>query len=80
MNIIINEHQLSILERLINESEPILNNGDTVEYGQPGKIGTSAVVTTTDGKPKMGNDVAADEISAMSANQDWRGNIKQRFV
>lgn len=79
MHIIINEHQLGILKRLVESDAPLVDDSTTEEYGDLGKVSTSATITDADGNPKPGKDVYADEISKFLANQDWRGCLRQRI-
>lgn len=77
--IIINECQLSILERLVKEEGPLLNNGSVKEYGDTSQVGTSATVHTPDGDPEPGEDVYGDEISSTLAYQGYFGSPRSRF-
>ena len=79
MHVIITEQQLDIIKRLVESEVPLLNNGDTKEYGNTSQVSTSATITDADGNPKPGKDVYADEISKCQANQDWRGCLRQRI-
>jgi hypothetical protein len=79
MKIIITEQQLDIIKSLVEAEAPLLNNGDTKEYGDTSQTSTSATITDADGNPKPGKDVYSDEISKFSANQDWRGCLRQRI-
>jgi hypothetical protein len=79
MRIIITEQQLDIIKTLVESEAPLLNNGDTKEYGDTSEISTSATITDADGNPKPGKDVYADEVSKFQANQDWRGCLRQRI-
>jgi hypothetical protein len=79
MHVIITERQLDIIKSLVESEVPLLNNGDTKEYGNTSQVSTSATITDADGNPKPGKDVYADEISKFQANQDWRGCLRQRI-
>ena len=65
--IIINEAQLALIEKLVKETTPLMNNGATKEYGNESQIGTSATIHTTDGRPIPGKDVYTDEKSKTAA-------------
>lgn len=77
--IIINERQLSILEKLVKEEGPLLNNGSVQEFGDSSQIGTSATIHDANGDPKNGLDVNTDEVSKMDAYQGQFGNPRSRF-
>lgn len=79
MHIIITEQQLDVIRNLVEAEAPMLNNGNTKEYGNPSEISTSSTITDADGNPKPGKDVYADEVSKFQANQDWRGCLRQRI-
>lgn len=76
MRIIITERQEDIFKKLLEADAPLLNNGNTKEYGDNNKVSTSATITDADGNPKDGKDVYADEISKFQANQDYRTRIR----
>lgn len=72
--IIINEAQLSLIEKLVKETTTLMNNGTTKEYGNASQIGTSATIHTTDGKPIPGKEVYSDEKAKTAAFDGYFGN------
>lgn len=77
MKITITESQLELFRKL-NESEVQLNGGNIKKY-KGSEVETSATITDSDGEPKNGKDVYADEFAETQSNQNiWTGPIVSR--
>ena len=76
---IITEEQEALIKEMIEEELPFMNNGDMREFGNDEEIGTTAIVSDSDGEAKPGKDVNSDEVAKQRSYQGFWGSPRARI-